>query len=177
MNHTIASVLDILVSGLWLWIVLNLIVFPVFLVWSLFKRRPNSRILATALWLSGLFATPILLIFLFSGLVSRQAKSEFDKFVGDHNQVVIYIDGRPAAESMQALAALESMRQVEGHHSHPMNKILVELRSGSDKLLLVLGRDSDFPQEYWIFYPRYRSSNSNEIGRITTPAFDGYPGK
>jgi hypothetical protein len=175
MNHTLASALDILVSGLWLWVALNLIAFPGFWIWRLIKRRPNNRSLANTLWFAGLFATPILLIFLFSSLIAEQARSEFTKFVRDHNSIVVSIGGRPVAQSTQALAALESMRQVVGHHSHPTNEILVELWSGRDKLPLVLGRDSDFPREYWVFFPRYRSSHSNEIGRITTPAFDGYP--
>ena len=37
-----------------------------------------------------------------------------------------------------------------------------------------LGRDSALPQEYWVFYPKYRVTSNYEIGRVTTPMFDQY---
>jgi len=37
---------------------------------------------------------------------------------------------------------------------------------------LELGRDSDNAREYWVFIPGNAITSKNEIGRITTAAFD-----
>jgi len=41
-------------------------------------------------------------------------------------------------------------------------------------LVGMLGRDSGYAQECWVFYPKYRITSNNEIGRVTTPVFDEY---
>ena len=41
-------------------------------------------------------------------------------------------------------------------------------------LVGMLGRDSGYAQEYWVFYPKHRITSNNEIGRVTTPVFDEY---
>jgi hypothetical protein len=41
-------------------------------------------------------------------------------------------------------------------------------------LILDLGRNSDLPNEYWVFSPVTGITSNNEIGRITTALFDHY---
>ena len=52
--------------------------------------------------------------------------------------------------------------------------IRVDIESGKGNLTLELGRDSGYAQEYWVFYPKYRVTLNNEIGRVTTAVFDEY---
>jgi hypothetical protein len=63
---------------------------------------------------------------------------------------------------------------VLGHHSHPTKKIHIEVERNGQVMNFNLGRDSQNPQEYWVFFPKYRVSSMYEIGRITTSALDGY---
>jgi hypothetical protein len=52
--------------------------------------------------------------------------------------------------------------------------IRVDIETDKGTLTLQLGRDSGYAQEYWVFYPKYRITSNNEIGRVTTPLFDEY---
>jgi hypothetical protein len=85
----------------------------------------------------------------------------------------VSIDGHPVQNSDQILNMLRGLRDLPAHHSHPTKRIRIDI-NGSKHLILELGRDSDNPQEYWVFYPRHLITRSNEIGRIITPLFDAY---
>ena len=86
----------------------------------------------------------------------------------------VSIDGRPASNSPEVLAVLRSLAPVAGHHSTPTRKIGIKISDKKQEILLTLARDSGDAREYWVFYPKYRITASNEIGRIKTPLFDAY---
>ena len=50
----------------------------------------------------------------------------------------------------------------------------INIRYGSQQLVLRLARDSGDPKEYWVFFPKYGITSSSEIGRIKTSSFDSY---
>jgi hypothetical protein len=83
-------------------------------------------------------------------------------------------NGAPVSHPSTLVAALHSAASVLGHHSHPTKTIHVRVEANGQAITFNLGRDSQNPQEYWVFYPKYRVSSMNEIGRITTDALDGY---
>ncbi len=87
---------------------------------------------------------------------------------------VVYVDGRQIRDSDKLISALKEIAPYPAHHSHPTKRIRVEVRAEATDLTLELGRDSDRPQEYWVFYPQFGVTSSNEIGRITTSALDEY---
>ena len=86
----------------------------------------------------------------------------------------ISINGKTAPNGQQVLLALKALQWTPGHHSNPTKRIGVDLFSDSHHIFLSLARDSDDPREYWVYYPNYRITAMNEIGRIKTPIFDGY---
>jgi len=87
---------------------------------------------------------------------------------------IVYINQQPVDDSDRIISALKQIAPYWAHHSHPTKRIRVDIRSDTSDLTLELGRDSDNPQEYWVFYSESGVTSNNEIGRITTPVFDGY---
>lgn len=85
----------------------------------------------------------------------------------------VSINGQQVQNGDEVLTVLRDLRDLPAHHSHPVKKIIVEV-SDQGHLLLWLGRDSDNPREYWVYYPKHLITRNNEIGRIITPLFDAY---
>ena len=80
----------------------------------------------------------------------------------------VSINGQQVKNGDEVLTALKGLSDLPAHHSHP-----VEV-SGGSHVLLWLGRDSDNPREYWVYYPKHLITRNNEIGRVITPLFDAY---
>jgi len=106
--------------------------------------------------------------------VTSGSRSEVLDFLGNAKTIKAYVNNQPAPNSDEIVAALKTVQSVAAHHSHPTKRITIELHSDTGVVTIECGRDSAYPQEYWIFYPKYDLTSSNEIGRITTSALDSY---
>src|SRR5258707_1969189 len=122
------------------------------------------------------FAGSIIIVGTMAKLMTWRSRAEpldFLHKVSGNNKV--YVNYQPAHDADRVLSALKQIApQLIGHHSHPTRRIRVDIQSEQGSLPLELGRDSGYAQEYWVFYPKYRVTSENEIGRITTPVFDEY---
>jgi hypothetical protein len=92
--------------------------------------------------------------------------------VGDNCE--ISINGKLVQHPKEILAVFRSFRVFPAHHSSPTHAMNINIRWGSEQLVLRLARDSGDPKEYWVFFPKYSITSSSEIGRIKTSAFDSY---
>jgi hypothetical protein len=90
----------------------------------------------------------------------------------------IRINGSEVGDSTAIVAALKTVTDVGAHHSHPAELFRVEVMTDSGSLELILGRDSERPDEYWVFpLDRKRFEDlGNEIGRVTTATLAPYSG-
>jgi hypothetical protein len=86
----------------------------------------------------------------------------------------VLANGLPVKDDTKLLAALKRTHFVIGHHSHPEKMIRLKIEAAGSVMNLTLGRDSQDPNQYWVFFPDYRTSLMNEIGRIDTAALDSY---
>ena len=86
----------------------------------------------------------------------------------------VYINGQQIKETGQIIIELKKVTMLVVGGSHTTKRIPIEIVSHDETLTLVLGRDSRYPQQYWVFYPRYRYTSKNDIGRIKTSLFDHY---
>jgi hypothetical protein len=100
----------------------------------------------------------------------NQVLAKLDALKDDYR---IFTNGRQAQNPSEILAALKKLDWLSAHHSSPTKRISVEI-SDDSCIRLQLARDSGNPREYWVFYPRYFITRSNEVGRIVTPLFDAY---
>src|SRR5687767_10623748 len=86
----------------------------------------------------------------------------------------VYVNHQEVRESEKIISSLKEIAPYWAHHSSPTTRIRVDIHSDMRDLTLELGRDSGNPQEYWVFYSGHSVTSDNEIGRITTSAFDEY---
>ena len=121
------------------------------------------------------FAVLILSMFFIADLFKREAilrtKDFFEKLTPN---VAVLIDGKPSLNSKEIIYELSKVRGSQAHHSHPTSTLHVLLQDHDESFMLWLGRDSQNPKEYWVFYPDFKATTMNEIGRITTGVFDQF---
>jgi hypothetical protein len=86
----------------------------------------------------------------------------------------VYVNEQEIHDPDKIISSLKEITPYWAHHSHPTTRIRVDVRGDGRELRLELGRDSANPQEYWVFYSAHSVTADNEIGRITTSAFDEY---
>lgn len=119
------------------------------------------------------FVLPILTVFCVGFISKSYAQDEvisaLNSFSSDAR---VLVNGESTENPFDIIAVLKKTWQVYPHHSHPTKRIDVQISDESRSLVLRLGRDSDDPREYWVFYPKYYVTSSNEIGRVITPIFD-----
>jgi hypothetical protein len=97
-----------------------------------------------------------------------------DKLQAAGDNCEISINGKPAQNSREILGVLKTLHALPAHHSEPTHVIDVDISYGSEHMMLRLARDSGDPKEYWVFFPKYRITSTNEVARIKTAAFDSY---
>ena len=123
------------------------------------------------------FVIPFLAAFLFSEILSFYSYREARDFladIGDGYQILI--NDEFAKEKAEVLAMLHNMdnRPFQAHHTHATKRIIIAIEELGEVLKLELGRVSQLPKEYWVFYPKYEYTRENEIARVTTSLLDRY---
>ncbi len=100
--------------------------------------------------------------------MAASSRAEALNFIQGSSRPIVYVNQQPVSDPERLISALKMVSPKLSHHSHPTKKITVDINSEKGHITLELARDSDYSQEYWIFYPKYRVTSNNEIGRITT---------
>jgi heme/copper-type cytochrome/quinol oxidase subunit 2 len=119
------------------------------------------------------FALPILTVFCVAFISKSIAKDEIRRTIDSlTDDAHVLINRHPAQNSKEVISTLKTLHWIYPHHSHPTKRIDVQISDESRCLVLRLGRDSDDPREYWVFYPKHYITSGNELGRVITPIFD-----
>jgi hypothetical protein len=88
----------------------------------------------------------------------------------------VLVAQRPLRDADAVVAALRTVHYTSSHHSHPTRSFAVRITCGSSSVDVVLARDSDRTDEYWVFGRDQigvsRLDPWAEIGRISTRLFD-----
>lgn len=117
-----------------------------------------------------IFAASIATAFLIASFADVAARSELRGFLQADRVTSIAVNGKQVADPKPILNAIRSMHAVMAHHSHPTTHISVELANAKGAMKVLLRRDSDEPQEYWVSYPGYPGAED----RIVTSVLDDY---
>jgi hypothetical protein len=138
------------------------------------KNRKNPP--AGLLYMGILFsAAPVMLAFVISDVLIVKARGQVIDFLNDlDDRAVVRINDAPIEDPEGIVVELRKIAALKPHHSHSEGRIAVVLENGVSKLELELGRDSEIPNEYWVYYPKYLTTESNEVGRIISHRFDGF---
>ena len=121
------------------------------------------------------FLVSVITTIVVAGVMTTYARREALNFIQSlSGNYTVYVNEQEVRDSEKLISALKEIRPYWAHHSHPTKRIRVLIRSDEKYLTLELGRDSDNPREYWVFSLAQEVTSNNEIGRITTTAFDEY---
>jgi hypothetical protein len=153
---------------------------PFFVVnWLLyvFKRKKRSGFPTKS---TLFFIIPVVLGFVTGWVATAIAADDVHHFFNSLSpNCVVSIDSKPVENRDEILSALKSFRTLMAHHSHPTHTIQVQVSDPPRHLSLEVGRDSEDPQEYWVFVPSpsklaRRGDLKKDIGHIKTSIFDAY---
>ena len=121
------------------------------------------------------FAGPIIIAMAIAEIMASRSRAEALSFLRDlSGNYKVYVNSQQGHDPDGIVSALKATAPQLAHHSHPTKMIRVDIETDKGNLTLELGRDSGYAREYWVFYPKYRVTSNNEIGRVTTPCFDEY---
>jgi hypothetical protein len=119
------------------------------------------------------FVAPIIVAIVIAQIVAARSRVEALNFLRNvSGNYKVYVNSHPARDPGRIVSALKTTAPQLAQHSHPTKMIRVDIETDKGTLTLRLGRDSGYALEYWVFYPKYRITSNNEIGRVTTPLFD-----
>jgi len=80
--------------------------------------------------------------------------------------LAVEAEGGQLRDPAPVVAAIRDIKRASAHHSSPARCAMVTLSAAPTILRLRLCQDSQDPTEYWVFYPEFRFSAMNEIGRV-----------
>jgi hypothetical protein len=138
-------------------------------------RKPGSPRPISGMFVAGclIFAGIIGGEFVIGAYVKSAALNEIHpKLSADIESLTV--NGTQFARADDLIAAFRKMRDTTAHHSHPTTGYRVSLNTSHGPLALRVCRDSQDPHEYWVFYPDFYSTASNDVGHIFTEALDNY---
>jgi hypothetical protein len=139
------------------------------------SRKPGSPRRMSGRFLIGMFIFAGIIggEFAIDALIKSAALQEIKPKLSNNIEAVT-VNGNPYDSANGLIADLRAMHDIMAHHSHPTRGYQLILKTSGGPLSLQLCRDSDNPHEYWVFYPEYYSTKSNEVGRVFTNALDGF---
>jgi heme/copper-type cytochrome/quinol oxidase subunit 2 len=147
-------------------------------IWKLIKKYgPEPRISTASMPIKSVlaFIIPVVIVICASIFSQSIATDEvLQKISSLPEDCDVFVNGQRVQDPQAIISTLKSLHAVLPHHSEPTRAIKIEIRDHSRQMVLILGRDSGDPREYWVFYPKHAITARNEIGRITTSIFDTY---
>lgn len=159
----------------------SIIALPFLLVnWAKYmKTQPVNRLVAVRTGFPtksvSFFLISTLTVGVVASVMTTYARHDALNFIESlSGNYTVYVNQQQVRDPDKMISALKEIAPYWAHHSHPTKRIRVDIHSDERDLALELGRDSDNPQEYWVFYLGHSVTSNNEIGRITTDTFDGY---
>lgn len=179
-THSLLYSLDTIIQWLFLIPIVALVLGAVVLTKSLLGKWWKSGRKAPAVWKKTGYATiaafflPIIIIFILSFTVKKIVRHEVKTWLENvSDDATVSINNEVIRKPQTVIDELRKLAALPAHHSYATKRIRIAIRDNDQGLVIDLGRDSQLPQEYWVFYLGYRHTYVNEVGRITTSLFGG----
>ncbi|MHC4111488.1 MAG: hypothetical protein ACYSUY_10450 [Planctomycetota bacterium] len=178
-THSLLYFLDAIIQYLFLIPIIALILGAVVLIKSLLGKWWKSDRKVPTGWKKTGYATiaaffiPIIMIFIFSFTVEKIVRHEVKTWLENvSDDAIVSINNEEIQKPLTVIEELRKLAALPAHHSHATKRIRIAIRDNDQGLVIDLSRDSQLPQEYWVFYLGYRHTYVNEVGRITTSLFE-----
>lgn len=169
MCHSYTPIIAWIASFMWVWYVAVAVCFVAvfsYKIWLTWRKEGGGRPINGAIWLLFLFV-PVATNQILFDWVARDVRCTIFKYIEYYLDVKIYASGKEVENPEIMLSSLKGISGFNGHHSHVVSRYNISIQSnGRDKLELILGQDSDFSNEYWIFYPKFPVTRTIPVGQI-----------
>ena len=140
------------------WFLVTAISFVVCLIATLVSLVTNVRFKVTLSW--SCLALLCVTLFLSQKYTIRDLLS--DRLVEDS----FVISSIEEVDETSLLNALKNMEYLDIYRTKPTVKNKVRIVARDGELQLILAKDSVHDDVYWVYYPKYRFSRINDIGKI-----------
>lgn len=96
-------------------------------------------------------------------VLEHKITNEISELINEDSFVVETYEG---FDNELFLKALKSKRFVYTYRTRPLEKRNIHIVNHQEEVKLQVAQDSKYPHLYWVFYPKYRYSSLNELGKI-----------
>lgn len=173
MNHLLDSFLSL--WSYWMFVSFGLGIIGFGLLFYVQYGKPEDKrksLIIGGLLFAQVFATWAI-AFGLSSVLENNVRNELLEFLISPNiQVKMNDELLPYEQSELVLNELKKVESIMAHHSHPTDRLTIDLIRNDETFPLRIERDSGIPTEYWVFSDKYKVTSSNEIGRLQTEIFD-----
>ncbi|WP_274016200.1 hypothetical protein AB2S62_19760 [Vibrio sp. NTOU-M3] len=143
------------------WII-TLCVFLALLTIPFYKWRKRG-VVVTVLFCTAAFS------FLSQFLLSYLIKNEVSNLISEGSFVVGTYEG---FDNEMLLNALKNKQYVSTHKTRPLERSNIRIIVHLGELELQVAQDSKYPYLYWVYYPKYRYSSGNELGKVRIKQYE-----
>lgn len=169
--------LDIIYSYWIYWMFLSfglaVIGFFILLARQFSKKKTKSKYVKLAFIFIGQLAFTWIIFFGLMSKIQGNARDELKEFLSQSNLIVL-VNGNVVDSdySEKVIKELRKIRKFEPHHSSSKNAFEIRIISKKKTIDLSIEQDSDYKNEYWVYWDKYIVTKNNEIGRIRTDIFE-----
>lgn len=115
--------------------------------------------------------TMLILLLMFSGILKYQTRNYVVEIASKckNDNCEMHVDGVGFTGNKNGLLDdILRLKSHEYHNSHPEEIRTVSLIFGLDRVEISLARDSQYKDEYWVYYPKFYYTRNNDVGTIQT---------
>jgi hypothetical protein len=120
---------------------------------SVGKVNPTAK--SVAISIGGLFGVPIIITIILGGIMQKIVLHEVRFFLNNVSpNAKVVIGGKSVNNGVKIIEELSKVAPMAAHRSAPLaGQFRIEITDGNQGLVVDLGRDDAYNQEYWFFIP------------------------
>ncbi|MER2496201.1 hypothetical protein [Vibrio neptunius] len=78
----------------------------------------------------------------------------------------VIVESQENFNTAMFLRALRNKQYITTHRTKPLERSVLLIDTHLGQLELEVAQDSEHPHLYWVYYPKYRYSHLNELGKV-----------
>ena len=102
-------------------------------------------------------------------LLSYLIKNEVSNLIGEDSFVA---GNHEDFDNEMFLNALKNKQYVNTYKTQPLERHSIRIVAHLGELELQVAQDSKYPYLYWVYYPKYRYSSYNQLGKLRIKQYE-----
>ena len=105
------------------------------------------------------------LLLIISASIEKSLRGKLTSFINkNYNDIIVLVNNKQIDDKSRYLNILSKIHTVPAHHSSTSDTIKIDLNTKSDTIKLLLLRDTEYKDDFWVYDLKYQ--NLNEIGHV-----------